>query len=473
MSLQQKPIAAAPVQTDSVTSPPEIVTISRHAGTVLVGQLAVMAFSITDTIVAGRFTDDALAALSIGASIYVTAYVSLMGVMQALLPIYAELHGAQQYPLLGRTVRQSLYLAAVLITLGMLVMLFPQAILRLAQVPASLMPMVQDYLAILAWALLPSVGFRMYSSLNQALGKPLFVTWLQVGSLGLKIPLTIWLTFGGLGLPAMGLAGCAWATFIVNWSMLLCALWMLYVQPLYQPLQLVRAIEAPDWAQITRFVRTGVPAGLAYLVEITSLTLMALFIARLGVVNSASHQIAANMVGVMYMLPLALSIACSARVSYWIGAGQAAQARSVAKLGLAMTLAMATLVSCTVALTALPIATLYSFNPSVVAMAASLLIWVAIYHWFDALQTVCAFVLRCYRITVWPLVVYVVMLWGVGLYGGYALAYTDGPWGIGLRNAQAFWMAGAAALALVSVCLLWFFCRHVLQDRLHTSARPI
>lgn len=440
---------------------PELATIARHAGTVLVGQLAVMSFSITDTLVAGRFNDDALAALSIGASIYVTAYVSLMGVMQALLPIYAELHGARQYPQLGRTVRQSLYLAAVLISLGMLVMLFPKGILQLAQVPTQLMPMVLDYLSILAWALLPAVGFRMYSSLNQALGKPQFVMWLQVGSLAVKIPLTIWLTFGGWGIPAMGLAGCAWATFIVNWLMLLCALWMLYAQPLYRPLQLLRAVEPPDWPQLARFVRTGVPAGLAYLVEITSLTLMALFIARLGVVNSASHQIAANMAGIMYMLPLALSIACSARVSYWVGAGYAAQARSVAKLGLAMALVMATLASGAVLIAATPTAKLYSLNPSVVAMAASLLMWVAVYHWFDALQTMCAFVLRSYRVTLWPLLVYVIILWGVGLYGGYALAYTDGPWGAGLRTAQAFWMAGAIALGLVLVCLLWFFWRHV------------
>jgi multidrug resistance protein, MATE family len=178
-------------------------------------------------------------------------------------------------------------------------------------------------------------------------------------------------------------------------------------------------------------------------------------------------------VGVMYMLPLALSIACSARVSYWIGAGYAAQARSVAKLGLTMTLVMATLVSGAVLITATPLAKLYSLNPSVVAMAAGLLVWVAVYHWFDALQTMCAFVLRSYIVTVWPLLVYVVMLWGVGLYGGYALAYTDGPWGQALRTAQAFWIAGAIALGLVTACLLWFFWRHVhigRPNRVLTSA---
>ena len=44
----------------------ELRTILRHASTVLVGQLAVMAFGVADTIVAGRHSEQALAALSVG-----------------------------------------------------------------------------------------------------------------------------------------------------------------------------------------------------------------------------------------------------------------------------------------------------------------------------------------------------------------------------------------------------------------------
>jgi multidrug resistance protein, MATE family len=455
-----EPAAASAAPLSRVMLRSEFSTIARHAGTVMVGQLAVMAFSITDTIVAGRFADEALAALAVGTSIYVSVYVSLMGVMQALLPVYAELHGARQYPQLGRSVRQSLYLASVLVVLGMAVLLYPQALLHAAQVPAPLVPAIENYLSILAWALLPSIGFRMYSSLNQALGKPLFVTWLQVGSLAIKIPLTIWMTFGGLGVPALGLAGCAWATFVVNWCMLLCALYMLHSRELYRPLYLMRSIEPPDWALLSRLLRVGLPAGLAYLVEITSLTLMALFIARLGVISAASHQIAANMVGVMYMLPLALSIACSARVSFWIGAGKPQWARSTARLGLAMVLVLASVVAVLVWAIAQPLASLYSLNLAVITLAASLLSWVAVYHWFDALQTLCAFVLRCYGVTLMPLVMYTFMLWGVGLGGGYAMAYTDGWWGQAMRGAHIFWITGALALSAVAAFLLFLFARY-------------
>ena len=63
----------------------EIRLITRHAGTVLVGQLAVMAFGVADTVIAGRFSDAALAALSVGSAIYISVYGGLIGIVQALL----------------------------------------------------------------------------------------------------------------------------------------------------------------------------------------------------------------------------------------------------------------------------------------------------------------------------------------------------------------------------------------------------
>ena len=54
--------------------------IVEHASTILVGQLAVMAFGITDTLVAGRYDQKALAALSVGSAVYISVFVALMGV---------------------------------------------------------------------------------------------------------------------------------------------------------------------------------------------------------------------------------------------------------------------------------------------------------------------------------------------------------------------------------------------------------
>jgi MATE family multidrug resistance protein len=67
--------------------------IAQHAVTVWVGQLAVMAFGVTDTVVAGRYAQSALASLSVGSAIYISVFVTLMGVLQATLPMLSELHG--------------------------------------------------------------------------------------------------------------------------------------------------------------------------------------------------------------------------------------------------------------------------------------------------------------------------------------------------------------------------------------------
>jgi MATE family multidrug resistance protein len=429
----------------------ELKTITRHAGSVLVGQLAVMAFGVTDTIVAGRYSDTALAALAVGSAVYVSVYVALIGIVQALLPIFAELHGAGRQAEVGRAFRQGLYLCLLIALSGTAVLLLPSPLLRWAQVPAAMQGEVQRYLAVLALALLPSLAFRIYGTLNQALGRPMLVTWLQIASLPVKLPLSIWFVAGGAGLPAMGLVGCAWATLVVNYLMLGLALRMLASEPLYKPYRIWAAWEAPDWRQLGAFARLGVPGGLAYLVEVTSFTLMSLFVARLGTVATASHQIAANLAALLYMMPLSMAIACSARVSYWIGAGQPARARAVIVLGLQLSAAISLVFCALLLLTRFQLAALYSGNAAVVTLAAQLLMWVALYHLADAMQAMCSFLLRCYRVTLLPLAVYGVLLWGLGLLGGYLLSYR----GIAAVPAQqspaAFWVAAVLALALVAL----------------------
>jgi MATE family multidrug resistance protein len=108
---------------------------------------------------------------------------------------------------------------------------------------------------------------------------------------------------------------------------------------------------------------------------------------------------------------------------------------------------------------------LFSRNPEVASTAAALLLWVALYHVADAIQAMCAFLLRCYRVTLLPLFIYGTVLWGMGLTGGYWLTYVG--WGevgmLGLnwqatQSASSFWAAATMALTLVSLCfcgLLW------------------
>lgn len=442
--------------------------ILQHAGTVLVGQLAVMAFGVADTLIAGRHSPQALATLSLASSIYISIYVALNGLVQALLPVWAELHGAGRHAELGRSVRQALYLCALASLLGVTALCFPDPWLAATEVPSVLWPQVHAYLQVLAVAVVPSLLFRLYGTLNQSLGLPRLVTWLQAAGLLVKVPLSALLTFGFGQWPGLGVVGCAWATLVVNSAMLLTAVLLLRTQDIYRPYHLWRWPEPPDRAQLQRFLALGVPAGLSVMVEVTSFTLMALFIARLGEVALAGHQIAASMAAVLYMVPLSLGIATSARAGYWLGAGQPQHARQAALSGLGLAAALALVCAAALVLAREPIAQAYAKDAAVAGAAAVWLGWVALYHLADAVQAVCVFVLRCWRVTLSPLLIYTTLLWGLGLYGGYELCYQGlGPWRA-QGSVQSFWLASTGALALVSVL---FLARLLWAMRLRPHAR--
>ncbi len=442
----------------------ERATIMRHAGTVLVGQLAVMAFSVIDTLVAGRFADTALAALAVASATYVTVHISLMGMLQALLPVWAELHGAQRYPEVGRSVRQALYLCTLTAAIGMWALLFPDFLLNWTDVPPALQTEVRHYLNIVAFGLPASLLFRMYSTLNQSLGKPKLVTWVQVGALVVKAPLSVVLVMGIPGwLEPMGLAGCAWATLIVMLMMLALALWLLQSQDFYKPYRIWAPLEKPHAPTLRRFVRLGLPSGLAIGVEVTSFTLMSLFIARLGVVATASHQIVSTMTAVLYMMPLSLSIASSARVSYWIGAGQHHRARQALRSGLGLVLLLSLTVAGLIGWQGDVVARFFTQSEDVAHLAAILFVWLMLYHVADAVQVFCVFTLRSYGITILPLITYTVLLWGLGLAGGYAVAYGSAiDWAVLSwlvpQSPIAFWQTGSLALYATTAVLfpiLW------------------
>ena len=435
--------------------------LAKHAGTVWLGQLAAMAYGVTDTVVAGRHSTESLAALSVGAAIYISVSVALLSVIQALLPIWARLHGAGQQAAAGKSLRQSLYLCGATMALGMVVLTSPGAILRWTQVPAAQEAEVRGYLQVLALSLAPALLFRLYATFNQSLGRPQMVTWLQVGALGLKVPLSIWLTFGGAGLTGMGAVGCAWATLIVYSTLICVGACLMLRQRWYQPYRIWQRLEAPDWAQQRAFLQLGIPAGLAVLIEVSAFTLMALFSARLGAVALSANQIASNLAAVLYMMPLSLGIAISSRVGFWLGANQPAMARHIALVGLGVTAGLAASGAALLWWLRTTIVGWYGPAPEVGQLAVYLLGFVAVFHLADAIQSVCLFILRCYHVTIRPLMIYTVLL-GVGLYGGYWLAYS----GIGavpaLLSPAAFWMSGAMALGTVAVLffgLVWRLSR--------------
>jgi MATE family multidrug resistance protein len=159
----------------------------------------------------------------------------------------------------------------------------------------------------------------------------------------------------------------------------------------------------------------------------------------------------------------------SARASYWLGAGEPQRARAAVATGFRLTALMGIALATAILLAKDGVAHVYTTHASVATLAGGVLVWVAGYHMADALQTLCVFVLRSYRITIAPLVVYCTLLWGAGLGGGYMLAYRGvGPWAAAAPSPTPFWVASTVALAATAalfMVMLWRALRSAAQAR--------
>jgi multidrug resistance protein, MATE family len=90
-----------------------------------------------------------------------------------------------------------------------------------------------------------------------------------------------------------------------------------------------------------------------------------------------------------------------------------------------------------------------------VVRTLTLLPYLAAFHFFDALQVMASFVLRAYRRAIAPTVIHAVALWGLGVIGGYLVAFGGlggPPWGI-----AGMWLMQSFALALAALLLVGFY----------------
>lgn len=450
--------------------------IAALAWPVLVGQLAVLAFATVDTLLVSRVGPADLAALAVGGAAYITVFIGFNGVVLAISPIVGQLVGAGRRAEAGRQVHQAAWVGAALALLGCVLLLFPAPFLALAQTSPEVEAKVRGYLLALALSFPASMLFTLYRGFNTAVSRPKAVMAIQVAALGLKVPLSAALVFGvpALGLPALGVVGCGVATAVTLWTQVAVAWWVLRRDRFYAPYALWgRGLDRPDPAALKALLRLGLPLGASILVEVTGFAFMAFFIARLGTTAVAGHQIAANLVTLMFMLPLAVGNATSTLAAQAVGAGRLQQAQRLGWHGLLLGCGLAMVLGLAVLAGRQGVLRLYSGDAAVVAAALPLIAWLVLFHVADAAQIICAFVLRAYKITTVPLLIYVAALWGVGQGGGYWLAFdVGGVTPAALRGAPGYWMASTAGLTLAAVALTLFMAWVLRQKAQRPPAPP-
>ena len=420
-----------------------------HAFPILVAQLSSIGMMVVDTAVLGHVGSLDLAAVAIGGGIHVSVVFALVGILQAVAPVVAHLHGAKRDDEVAGILQQGFWLALLLSVPGMLFLLYPGGVLDTVTMDAAVNAKIRQYLAILAWGLPAALCYRTFYAFCNALGKPRVLMGIGLFSLVVHAVLAWGLALEGwLGEP-LGVVGCALSNILIGWLACLGGAAYLALGPLrtYRPFI---NWQRPRWQTWRKLLRLGVPMGLSNLVEITAFTLVSLFIASLGATVVAGHRIVANLSALTYMLPLSLGIATMAAVGQALGARDWPRVRATIQAGLLLAAILSSLLGVMIWWFAEPLVAAYTDDPEIRFVAVGLIIYIAIYQFFDGLQTIAGHVLRAYRVTFVPMLVQIVCFWGIGLLGGAWLCYRwQPPLGV-----SGFWLAAVLSLVLAASLLL-------------------
>jgi MATE family, multidrug efflux pump len=427
--------------------------ILDQARPIFVGQVAVMLYAVVDTVLTGHASATDLAAMGLGTGVYSSVFVSLLGAINALNPIIAQHHGGGRHAAIGVSYVQGLWLALLLSIAGGLFLAFPDLWLGWIHAPSDVEALVTRYLRVLSVALPASLMFRVISALNIAVARPQVVMRMQVAGLALKLVLSYGLIFGALGLPRLGAVGGALASAIVFWALFAVGWAHTRLDPFYRRFAIRGA--PPRWSVLREQVQLGIPMGLSYALEATSFTFITLMVARLGTSVMAGHQIVANLAALCFMVPLSLAVATATLTAHAIGAEDVGRAQRTAATGIRIAVIAGASLALAVWTLRHPIVRTYTSDAAVAAVALTLIPYLATFHVFDALQTAVGFVLRAHKRAVAPTVIYALALWGVGLFGGYQVAFR-GVWGPPL-GVTGMWLMQSVGLGLAGALLLGFY----------------
>ena len=440
---------------------------------IFISQLAGIGTHVADTLITGHHSTADLAAVAVGGGLFVSVAMALVGVLHAAAPIIAHHVGAGHDEDIAPAFQQAVWMALFLALPGVLLLVLPGPLLALAELDPQVEQKTRAYLLALACALPGALLFRAFQALMNGIGAPRPVMVIMLVCVSVHVPLAWALTTGAFG-PALGALGCGLSTLVVNW--LSAALGVAY---LVRSRRMTRINALSDW-QAPRawaqreLLRLGGPMGLSSFIGISSFTLIAIFVARLGADAVAGHRIIANLNGVCFMLPLALGSGTMIKVGQAVGAHDALRARLSALTGLAIAGATSTAAGIILWMCRDYLPIVYRQDAAVQAIAASLMPLVVLFVVADSVQTLASFALRGFKITVAPMLAHAACFWGFGVTSGYVLAFHGMPWtGLAALSSpmgvSGFWLATLVSTALAGV-LITLVLLVVLRSRTGTSA---
>lgn len=424
---------------------------------IVLTQLFIMLTGTIDAAMAGNYASVDLAGVSLGGMFMWPVFMLLSGLTMALTPIASQLRGARREDEIGHQIRQGLWVCVGTSTLLVLVMVTAGSAYQWVEVDAEAARIASEYLSAAAWGAPAVISYVALRHACEGLGHPRPPMLIAGAIIPVNALLNYGLIYGKFGLPELGGVGCGYATAIVFWLELGLMMGVCRMH-FFRRINAFSTFEWPVWRTIRSFLIIGVPIGLTIFVEMAVFSVVGLLIAGFGVAEVAANSIAGNLNWATYVIPAAIGSAASIRVGFHVGAQNLEAARATSAMIIKFALIYAVVVGLLLILARYYLIGIFTEDTVVIEIAATLVIFIAVYQLVDDTNAVAIGALRGYKDTRLPFYFGLVGYWLIAVPVGYALSEEILFPGLA-PGVYGYWAALTLGLGIVAGCTtlrLWW-----------------
>jgi putative MATE family efflux protein len=410
-----------------------------------------------DTALIGRVNSVSLAAVGLGGMLTWAVYSLFNNLSRITGTFVSQSHGRDDHEAVARYAWQGVYIAVATGLLLMLAGWYSHLVLPWTRNPAEVQELTYVYIK---WRSLSAVFTQLvFAQMGFFQGRRDVRVPMYAGLIGnaLNMLLDVWLIFGWSGfdlfgrtwlaVPALGVKGAAIGTSVgtfVNAAAL--ATWAL--APRLRAKYAIHKPRRPDLPAIGNMVRVGLPSAWEGFIDMGGFLIFTVFVGTLGAVQLAASQITVQVLSFSFMPLWGLTTAAAVLTGNWIGAGRPDRAahygRQTYKLGTYYSFVLGAVI----VLLRHQIFRIFSNDPEVLALGASLCIAAAVFQWFDGIRMLSSGILQGAGDTRYTMLVTLILMWGGFIPLTWYLIVVRGG------DVIAAW-AGASACYLLQGWFMW------------------
>lgn len=420
----------------------------KLSGPIIFGELTQMALGIIDSIMVGKISYQQLAASALVNSVLNIPFVLGFGMTMAISQTVSMANGRRDSLKVSHYLYNGFWLcsiAAVIISLGLN---FSKNILYHLGQDAEVARLGAPYLQIMGWSIIPMMMFIVIKQFTDGLERTRTAMLLSLAALPVNVFINWLLVYGNWGFPRLELTGAGYGTLITRILILIIFVVVLFIHPFFRRYIAVRKNQWKlNWHTIKELLHIGVPASAQVAMESGAFAVSSIIIGTLGAVQLAAHQIALNCASFAFMVSWGLAQGGSIRASNAWGRNNWKDISIIGKSTLlsGVGYGIVGLLFFVLFRNYLPL--VFNNNPDVMALAAVLMLYAAIFQISDATQAIAVGLLRGIKDVKVPTMYIALAYWAIGIPVGCLMAFTF------KMGAAGMWIGFVSGLTFSSLFL--------------------